>query len=87
MYSFTPAESWTSEAFWSWFVADRETRAALDAVEDAAVGLHQLAADADWQAQGVRALHMLLVELRARAEAVIAELRVREWEITRAGAS
>jgi len=87
MYSFTTAESWSSEGLWSWFVAGRETRAALDAVEDAAGSLHQLATDADWQSQGVRALHALLLELQRRAEAVMAELHVREWEIERAGAS
>jgi hypothetical protein len=87
MYSFITAESWSSEGLWSWFVAGRETRAALDAVEEAAGSLHQLAADADWQAQGMRALHDLLVELQARAEALMAELHVRDWEITRVAAS
>lgn len=87
MYSFTTAESWSSEGLWSWFVAGRETRVALEAVEEAAGGLLQLSVDADWQAQGMRALHDLLVELQRRAEAVMAELHVREWEIERAGAS
>ncbi|MFJ2551976.1 hypothetical protein [Microbacterium sp. NPDC087591] len=87
MYSFTTAESWSSPGLWSWLVAGRETRAALDAVEEAAGGLQRLAVDADWQAQGVRALHALLTEFQRRAEAVMAELYVRDWEITRAGAS
>jgi N-acetylglutamate synthase-like GNAT family acetyltransferase len=87
MYSFTTAESWSPAGLWSWFVAGRETCAALDAVAEAAGSLSQLAVDADWQAQGVRALHALLVELQSRAEAVMAELHVREWEISRTGAS
>lgn len=87
MYSFTTAESWSSEGLWSRLVAGRETRAALAAVEEAAGSLQQLAIDADWQAQGVRALHALLVELQGRAEAVMAELYVRVWEIERAGGS
>ncbi|MHC9044446.1 hypothetical protein [Microbacterium saperdae] len=87
MYSFATAESWSSEGLWSWFVAGREARAALDAVEEAAGSLQQLSTDADWQSQGMRALHELLVELQRRAEALMAELHVRDWEITRAGAS
>lgn len=87
MYSFTSADSWSSEGLWSRLVASHETRAAIDAVEQAASNLLHLATDADWQAQGVRALHALMVELQGRAEAVMAELHVREWEIERAGAS
>lgn len=87
MYSFTTADCWSSEGLWSRLVAGREIRAALDAVEDAAGALHVLASDADWQAQGVRALHVLLVELQERAEVVMAGLYVRDWEVTQAGAS
>lgn len=87
MYSFTTAESWSSDGLWSWFLAGREVSAALDAVEQAAGALLDLAADADWKAEGVRALHELLLDLQRRAEAVMAELHVRGWEIERAAAS
>ncbi|MCK2034835.1 hypothetical protein KZC51_01690 [Microbacterium sp. SSW1-49] len=87
MHSFITAESWSSPGLWSRLVAGRESRAAWEAVEEAAASLQQLAVDADWHAQGVRALHALLTEFQSRAEEVMAELYVRDWEIMRAGAS
>lgn len=85
MYSFAIAGSGSSEALWAWFAARREIESAIAALDDAGVALPALVADSRWQSEGLRALHALLSDLRARASGELASLSERKRELERIG--
>lgn len=87
MLNFIAAEAWTSQSLWDLACARRAVADAIDALEDAGAALMPLVGDSEWQAEGVRALHELIVEFRARAASDIGELRSRLWEIDASAAS
>lgn len=87
MLNITAAEPWASEALWAWSCARRAVCDAIGALEDAGAALQPLIDDSEWHAEGVRALHELIVELRARTVSEIDELRSTLWEIDAVAAS
>ena len=54
---------------------------AISALEEAGAALLPLVAASDWQAEGVRALHELIIGLQDRADSEVAQLDSRLWEI------
>lgn len=87
MLNIIAAEAWSSEALWTWFSAQRAVNEAITALEDAGAGLLPLLEASDWQADGVRALQALIVDLKERATAEVGELSSRLWELEAAGRS
>ncbi|GAA1539431.1 hypothetical protein HD600_001149 [Microbacterium ginsengiterrae] len=87
MLDITAADGWTSEALWTLYAARRALTDAIAAAESAGAALLPLIGATEWQADGVRALHELIVALRARTAAEIGELNTRMWEIDAAAAS
>lgn len=81
MQNFIAAEAVSSEALWAWFSARSAVDEAIGALEDAGAALRPLVEESDWQARGVQSLHLLIVDLKARATAEIGELTSRLWEI------
>ncbi|MDP3950124.1 hypothetical protein [Microbacterium sp.] len=85
MLNIIAAESWSSEALWKWFSAQRAVNEAIAALEDAGAGLLPLVEASDWQADGVRALHALIIELKDRTTIEVGVLGSRLWELDAAG--
>jgi len=81
MFSLAHDPTVASHELWTWMLVSGEIGAALSALEHAGSALVPLAADTDWQSEGLRALHELLGRLRDDAGAEIGELRVRQWEL------
>lgn len=81
MFNYEAAEAWTSDNLWAWFCAQRSISEAVSALEDAGASLLPLVTASDWQAEGVRALHELIIELKDRATAEAGQLSSRLWEI------
>lgn len=81
MFTYDAAGAWTSDNLWAWFSAQRAISEAISALEDAGASLLPLVAASDWQAEGVRALHQLIIELKDRAAAETGQLSSRLWEI------
>lgn len=82
MLDYAPAEAWSSDALWSWFSAQRAVLDAIVALEDAGAALLPLIDTTRWHAQGVMALHELIIETRARTASELGELHTRAWEIS-----
>ncbi|HCS61267.1 MAG TPA: hypothetical protein DIW46_07710 [Microbacterium sp.] len=80
MFNYDAPEAWPSENLWAWYSAQRNMMDAVDALESAGAGLFLLMATTDWQAEGVRALHELIIELRDRTSAEVAHVGSRLWE-------
>lgn len=87
MLNFIAAEAWASESLWVWHCARRAVADAIDALDDAGAALLPLVEASHWQADGVRALHELIVELRARTASDGGALHSRLWEIDALAAS
>ncbi|MDQ0643319.1 hypothetical protein [Microbacterium murale] len=87
MLNIIAADTWSSEAIWRWFSAQRALNEAITALEDAGAGLLPLVDASDWQADGVRALHTLIVDLKARATVEVGVLSSRLWELEASGRS
>ena len=87
MLNIIAASSPTSDALWKWFSAQRAVNEALTALEDAGAGLLPLVEASEWQADGVRALHTLIVDLKDRTMSEVGVLRSRLWELEAAGRS
>ena len=83
MYAIDIAGAGSSAALWAWFAAGREIDGALAALDDAGAALLPLVAETDWHADGVRALHALLDDLRLQTEEERGRLSAREWELER----
>jgi hypothetical protein len=81
MLNVVAAEAWSSDALWFWYSAQRALRDAIAELEDAGAALMPLIDASEWHAQGVMALHELIVEERARTAAEIGDLSARLWEI------
>ena len=81
MLNIVAAEAWASDALWSWYSAQRAVRDAIAELEDAGAALLPLIDASQWHAEGVMALHELIVEARARTVAEIGELSGRLYEI------
>lgn len=81
MLNIDSAGAWTSDNLWAWFSARRAVCDAISALEDAGASLLPLVAESDWHADGVRALHELIIELKDRATAETGQLGSRLWEI------
>lgn len=75
----------TTEMPWVRFAAC-EIRTAISTLEDAGAALVGLVGSADWQSDGLRALHSLLARLRDETGAEVGQLTVREWELGERGA-
>ncbi|MFK3677507.1 hypothetical protein ACI2IP_07230 [Microbacterium sp. NPDC090218] len=82
MYSLAPDRVVSSAELWARLVTRREIDAALVVLDDAGAALVRLVDDADWESQGLRALHALLGRLRDDTGVELGHLRVREWEAT-----
>lgn len=76
-----------SNTLWNWFSAQRAVGEAITALEDAGAGLLPLVEASRWQADGVRALHALIVDLKERTAAEGGALGSRLWELDAAGRS
>lgn len=87
MLNVIAADAWGSDAVWSWYCARHAVGDAIVALEDAGAALLPLIDQSDWHAEGVRALHELILELRARTASEVGELSGRLWEIDALGAS
>ena len=70
----------TTDVPWVRFAAC-EIQAAIWTLEDAGAALVGLVSRADWQSEGLRALHALLARLRDDIGAQVGQLTVREWEL------
>ena len=81
MLNVISADSWSTDALWTWYSAQRAVRDAIGALEDAGAALLPLIDASQWHAEGVMALHELIVEVRARTASEIGELDGRLWEI------
>jgi hypothetical protein len=75
----------TPDDLWKWFSAQRAVHEALAALEDAGAGLLPLVEASEWQADGVRALHALIVDLKDRTTIEVGILNSRLWELEAAG--
>lgn len=64
-----------------WVRAYTAVEEAIGLLEDAGAALNPLIYESEWQANGVRALHELIVELKRRTAIEIGELGTRLWEI------
>jgi hypothetical protein len=64
-----------------WFRAFTAVEEAIGTLEDAGAALNPLIYESEWQANGVRALHELIIELKTRTAIEIGELGTRFWEI------
>lgn len=87
MLNVIAADPWSTDALWSWYSAQRAVRDAIAALEDAGAALLPLIEASQWHAEGVMALHELIVEARARTASEIGELDGRLWEIQSMAAS
>ncbi|MEW1974076.1 hypothetical protein AB0301_03180 [Microbacterium profundi] len=87
MLNIIAASSPASDDLWRWFLAQRAVNEAIAALDDAGAGLLPLVEASDWQADGVRALHALIIDLRDRATAELGVLNSRLWELEAAGRS
>lgn len=81
------ADTWTSEALYSWCAAQADVQNAIAALDAAGAALVPLVDASDWQAKGVQSLHALLVDLKDRVGAETGELTSRLWEIQGMAAS
>lgn len=80
MFTYDAPEAWASNNLWAWFSAQRSMLEAVSALEEARGRLFLLMAASEWQAEGVRALHELIVELKERTDAEIVQVGSRLWE-------
>ena len=87
MLNIIAADGWASEALWTWFSARRAVDEAIAALEDAGSGLLPLVEASDWQAEGVRALHALIIDLKERTTVEVGVARSRLWELDAVGRS
>lgn len=85
MYPHAPDHAVGSEALWVWFAACREIADAISILEHAETALIPLVGDADWQSEGLRALHDLLARLRDDTGIEVGRLKMRERELTAGG--
>lgn len=81
MYSVDLAGASAPESLWARIAAREAVSAAIAHLDDVGAGLLPLRAQSDWQAEGVRALHVLLDDLSARVGAEVGRLQARLWEI------
>lgn len=81
MYSTEIAGEWAAEQAWGRHAARRFVNDAIEALEDAGVGLVPLAADTDWQSDGVRKLHTTIADFTAQCASAESSLRQRLWEL------
>jgi hypothetical protein len=75
----------TTEVPWVRFAAC-EIQTAISTLEDAGAALVGLVSRADWQSDGLRALHGLLARVRDDTGAEVGQLTVRAWELGGGGA-
>ncbi len=81
MFNIDAAGAWSSDNLWAWYSARRAVCEAISALEDTGASLLPLVAESDWQAEGVRALHELIIDLKDRTAGECAQLGSRLWEI------
>lgn len=87
MLNIIAASSPASDDLWRWISAQRAVNDAIAALEDAGAGLLPLVEASEWQADGVRALHALIIDLKDRTAAEVGVLSSRLWELEAAGRS
>jgi len=87
MLNIIGAAAWSSNGLWKLFSAQRAVNEAIIALEDAGAALLPLVDASEWHADGVRALHVLIVDLKERTTAEVGAVRSRSWEIDAAGRS
>ncbi|WP_426187073.1 hypothetical protein [Microbacterium sp. TWP3-1-2b2] len=87
MLNIIGAAAWSSNGLWKLFSAQRAVDEAIIALEDAGAALLPLVDASEWQADGVRALHVLIVDLKERTTAEVGVVRSRSCEIDAAGRS
>lgn len=87
MLNIIATSSTASDDLWRWFSAQRAISEAITAFEDAGSGLLPLVEASEWQADGVRALHALIIDLKDRTMAEVGVLNSRLWELEAAGRS
>lgn len=87
MLNIIAADAWTSDALWAWYCARGALSDAIAELETAGAALGPLVEETQWHAQGVLALHELVIELRARTAAEVGELNGRLFEVDALGAS
>lgn len=87
MLNIIAEEGWGANTLGSWFAAQRAADEAVRALEDAGAGLLPLVEASDWQADGVRALHALIIDLRTRVASETGVLGGLQREIESAGLS
>ncbi|WP_243228546.1 hypothetical protein [Microbacterium sp. CIAB417] len=81
MHSIDMAAAWTPEQLWGWHSARRSVSDALAALDEVGAALLPLIADTEWQAEGVRALHVEIESFSAQCASAAATLRARLWEL------
>ncbi|KDA05247.1 hypothetical protein DC31_03460 [Microbacterium sp. CH12i] len=81
MFNYDLAEAWSADSLLAWFSAQRAVAEAIDALEDGGAALLPLVSESDWHAQGMRALHELIVDLKDRVAAESGQLHSRLWEL------
>lgn len=86
MYSLAQHHAIASDASWVWMLTSREVGTAISVLEDAGAVLVSLVDASDWQSEGLRALHDLLVRLREESGVESGHLWVRQWELNAGGA-
>lgn len=85
MLNIIASDGWASDALWTWFSARRAVDEAITALDDAGVGLLPLVEASEWQAEGVRALHALIIDMKERTTTEVGVLSSRLWELDTAG--
>lgn len=87
MLNIIAAEGWGADALGNWFAAQRAVGGAIVALEDAGAGLLPLVEASDWQSDGVRSLHALIIDLKERVTYETGVLNSLLWELESAGHS
>lgn len=87
MLNIIAEEGWGANTLGRWFAAQRAAGEAMRTLEDAGAGLLPLVEASDWQADGVRALHALIIDLRTRVTHDTGVLSGLQREIESAGLS
>lgn len=82
MHSFIHAEGrFGSAELLAWMSACQDVRTAVAALESAGADLIPIIDASNWQSDGLRALHALLMRLRDDTGRELGRLSIREWEL------
>ncbi|MGY1550324.1 hypothetical protein ACW5CM_00910 [Microbacterium sp. A588] len=81
MFTYDMAVAPATGTLLEWISAIRAVQKAISALEDVGASLIPLLYESEWQADGVRRLHELIVQLKAGTAAEAGDLGIRLWEI------